>query len=158
MKISTNYNGVELSIGCTAISSDLKDGEFENLDLSGSDFQGCDFTESTFDNCDLSDCDFNNADLSGVWFTQTDLSGCDFKNADLTDCAFGYKVKLAGSDFRGATMENTCVQEMDLTTAKIEEKDLRIGDPDGPWRQSAILPVELKKFEPDEKGNLKNSS
>ena len=88
---------------------ELKDCEFQNMDLCGWNLSDIDFSLSSFfdvrlDGCNFQRCKFENAlldgnSLAGADFRNASLKGCCMRSCDMTDC------DLRGADLFSSVLE-----------------------------------------------------
>ncbi len=110
------------SVGPTTIIDDniailLDTNKCYGCNLSGADLSGKDLEDADLESADLSwaklsDADLQNANLKNANLTGADLTGADLSEADL------YKATVEGMDLTGATLENTLLDDVDLSTVK----------------------------------------
>lgn len=90
---------------------ELREKQFEPMDLTGYDLSNMDFTLSSMADVILKDVNFENSSVENALFDGTNLRGANFQHANLKMASFRYcdlgECNICGADLYAAVLENT---------------------------------------------------
>ena len=95
---------------------DLREREFENMDLAGWDLHHMDFSLSSFQNVKLEHVNFENSSVENALFDGNSLYGANFQNADMKTAAFREcdmrTCNIKGANLYGAVLEHAKLDDI----------------------------------------------
>lgn len=90
---------------------ELREKQFEPMDLTGYDLSNMDFTLSSMADVILKDVNFENSSVENALFDGTNLHGANFQHANLKMASFRYcdlgECNICGADLYASVLENT---------------------------------------------------